>query len=216
MYAVSPYTLNLLQNCPRCFWLSVVKKLVRPSTPMPSIVNRFDGIVKEYFNKYRTMEELPTIITGQVKGRLPHGMPSTLRHVEENRITLWGRPDDYLELEDGATVPFDHKTRAGPPSEVHAAHRLQMDVYSYLVKMNGYKTVNKALIGYYFPSDCELHNGLPISCTVVELTTDPNRVKNLLVKASDVLNGSVPAPGENCGYCRWADQLQYNTERGIA
>jgi len=89
-----------------------------------------------------------------------------------------------------------------------------MDVYSYLVKMNNYTTVNKALIGYYFPTESDLHNGLRISCTVVELTTDPNRVKDLLVKASDVLNGSMPAPGENCGYCQWAEQLRHVACKG--
>jgi hypothetical protein len=175
---------------------------------MPSFVNRFDAIVKNYFDGYRVLGELPPIIAGQIKGKLPQGMPKVLRNEEENGIVVWGKPDDYVKFEGGETVVFDHKTRAESPNNVHPAHQLQMDVYSYLLKMNGYRTTSKALIGYYFPNDSDLHNGLHMSCTVVELTTDPDHVKDLLVRASDVLNGPTPNPGIDCEYCKWISNVQ--------
>ena len=207
MRRLSPSSLNLLENCPRCFWLMMVKKVFRPSFPMPSIVNRFDGIVKNYFDKYRAIGELPPIIAGQIAGKLPQGMPQTLRHEENNKILLWGRPDDYIELVDGLTEPFDHKTRSGPPVDVHPAYRLQLDVYSYLLRTNSYKTTNKALLAYYYPEDSDLHNGMRIGCTVIEVVTNPAHVKDLLIRACDVLDSPMPDPGENCGYCRWVDQM---------
>lgn len=150
--------------------------------------------------------ELPPIIASQIKGRLSQDMPKFLRY-EEDGIVVWGRPDDYLDLEDGATVVYDHKTRAEPPTEIHPSYRLQMDVYSYLLQMNNFRTTNKALIGYYFPADCDLHNGLPISCKVVEVTTNPKEVKILLARARNILDGSIPASAENCKYCQWGDQI---------
>jgi CRISPR/Cas system-associated exonuclease Cas4 (RecB family) len=207
-YSLSPTSLNLFVNCPRCFWLSVAKKVPRPSIPMPSIVNRFDGIVKDYFNRYRALGELPPIIAWQVKGRLPRGMPTSLRHEEDNGVLLLGRPDDYLQLEDGTTVPFDHKTRASPPDGTHPAHRLQLDVYTYLLGKSGYETVDKAYLAYYYPEDSDLHDGMRIGCTVVEVITNPARVQDLLLRACDVLNGPIPDPKTDCKYCKWVSAVQ--------
>lgn len=99
-YQLSASRLNLLEDCPRCFWLSLVKKIKRPQGPIPSIPIKMDSIIKHYFNKYRELGQLPPIIEGKVKGRLAMDMPKTLKHDEGDGITLMGRPDDYLELED--------------------------------------------------------------------------------------------------------------------
>ena len=36
-YKVSPSSLNLMLDCPRCFWLQLVKKERRPPMPFPSL-----------------------------------------------------------------------------------------------------------------------------------------------------------------------------------
>jgi len=35
-YELSPSSLNLLEDCPRCFWLQLVKKIRRPNGAFPS------------------------------------------------------------------------------------------------------------------------------------------------------------------------------------
>ena len=117
-YKLSPSKLNLMEDCPRCFWLAVVKKVDRPSGPMASIVIKMDSIIKHYFDKYREKGELPPIVIGKVRGKLPNNMPKTLYYNEIEGITLMGRPDEYLELEEGYIVPFDHKTKRGSVSEM--------------------------------------------------------------------------------------------------
>lgn len=206
-YNLSASRLNLFQDCPRCFWLAMIKNVKRPSGPMSSIPIKMDSIIKNYFDKYRAIGELPPIIAGQVTGRLPKDMPKTLQHEEDNGILLSGRCDDYIELEDGAMAPFDHKTKSRPPKDIHPAYRLQLDVYSYLMQMNDYKTANKAFLAYYHPDFSDLHNGMRIYCTVIEVITNPDHVQDIMLKARDVLNGSMPEPGENCGYCRWVEKI---------
>ena len=119
---LSPSRLNLLEDCPRCFWLSLVKKIKRPTGPIPSIPIKMDSIIKHYFNRYREQGILPPIIAGQITGRLPEDIPKTLKYEEENGVLLWGRPDDYFELEDGNIVAFDHKTKSKPPEKIHKAY----------------------------------------------------------------------------------------------
>ena len=99
-YKLSPSSLNLLEDCPRCFWLHYNKKIKRPSGPMSSIPIKMDSIIKHYFDRYREKGELPPMIREAVRGKLPEDMPKTLKHNEEHGIILWGRPDEYFELED--------------------------------------------------------------------------------------------------------------------
>jgi hypothetical protein len=167
-----------------------------------------DSIIKKYFNKYRELNELPPILEGKITGRLAVDMPKTLTHEEENGITLTGRPDEYFELEDKSIVAFDHKTKskAPDPEDVHSSYRLQLNVYSYLIKAMGYKTTDKAYLAFYCPDDCELHNGMCIHCTVIEVKTNPTHVKNLVNKAYNVLNGPMPKHSDNCEYCKWKEE----------
>jgi hypothetical protein len=205
-YKLSPSTLNLLEECPRCFWLSLVKKISRPSGPWSSIPIKMDSIIKNYFNKYREKGELPPIIHGRVKGRLAVDMPKTLKFEEENGIILWGRPDEYIELKDKNIVAFDHKTKSKAPETVHPSYHLQLNVYSYLLKVMGYKTTNKAYLAFYHPDDCELHNGMCMNCTVIEVKTNPSHVVELINNAYTVLNGKIPKPGDTCEYCKWREK----------
>ena len=43
---------------------------------------------------------------------------------------------------------------------VHPSYQLQLDVYSFLLKVMGYDTTNKAYLAFYYPDECELHKGI--------------------------------------------------------
>jgi len=174
---------------------------------MSSIPIKMDSIIKNYFNKYREKGELPPIIQGSVKGRLAVDMPKTLKFEEENGIILWGRPDEYIELKDKNIVAFDHKTKSKAPETVHPSYRLQLNVYSYLLKAMGYKTTNKAYLAYYYPDDCELHNGMCMHCTVIEVKTNLLNINELMNKAYKVLNEAMPNHNDNCAFCKWREEI---------
>ena len=204
-YKLSPSNLNLLEDCPRCFWLHMVKKIKRPSGPMSSIPIKMDSIIKHYFDRYREQGKLPPIIQDQINGRLAVNMPKTLKHEEDNGLILQGLPDDYLELKDGSIVAFDHKTKSKAPENVHSAYQLQLNVYSYLLKAMGYRTTNKAFLVYYYPDECDLHNGMPFNCTVIEVKTNQSRVDKMINYAYEILNGKMPDSNKSCEYCNWRE-----------
>ena len=77
-YKLLPSNLNLLNDCPRCFWLKMVKKINRPMDPMSSIPIKMDSIIKHYFNKYRDVGQLPPIIENKVFGWLAVSMPKNI------------------------------------------------------------------------------------------------------------------------------------------
>jgi len=185
----------------------MVKKIYRPYGPMSSIPIKMDSIIKHYFNKYRDLGQLPPIIEGKVTGWLAVGMPKTLKYELNNGITVWGRPDEYLKLDDSCIVVFDHKTKSKAPENVHRSYQLQMDVYSYLLKAMGYETTNKAYLAFYYPDECDLHNGMPFFCKVIEIETNPSRAEKLVDKAFTILNDELPESNENCEYCKWKQEL---------
>ena len=72
--------------------------------------------------------------------------------------------------------------------------------------MMGYKTTNKAYLAYYSPDDCDIHNGMCIICTIIEMKTNPSHAKALVKKAYEVLNSPMPASSDRCQYCKWTDE----------
>jgi hypothetical protein len=120
-----------------------------------------------------------------------------------NGITVWGRPDEYLKLEDGNIVALDHKTKSKAPEKVHSSYQLQLDVYSFLLKKMGYDIISKAYLAFYYPDECDLHEGMPFNCTIIEVKTNHSRVDKLVDKAYLILNGDMPDFNENCEYCNW-------------
>jgi hypothetical protein len=174
---------------------------------MSSIPIKMDSIIKHYFNKYRNLGQLPPIIEGKVSGWLAVGMPKTLKHEMDNGIIIWGRPDEYIKLKDDNIVAVDHKTKSKEPENVHPSYQLQLDVYSYLLKAMGYDTTNKAYLAFYYPDECELHNGMPFNCSVIEVKSNLSRVNKLVNNAYDILNGELPDSNEYCEYCNWNQEI---------
>ena len=62
---LSPSSLNLMAECPRCFWLNKHKVWTRPSTPFPQLPNGMDRVLKSHFDKFRDKGELPPEIKDQ-------------------------------------------------------------------------------------------------------------------------------------------------------
>ncbi len=202
MIKLSPSKLNLFVDCPRCFWLKMNKDVERPGGPMAGVLTKMDSVIKHYFDKYRDGDSLPPIIRGKVDGRLAKNMPKTL-YFNDGDVTVSGVPDDYIEI-DGAVVPLDHKVSRGKSAEeTHRAYILQLDFYCFLIKVNGYKIRNEGYLAYYYPDDCDLHDGVDICCNVVKLRTDPARAKRILDKAVKLLEGDMPKPSAECEFCKY-------------
>ncbi len=52
-YKLSPSSLKLYTDCPRCFWLKHNKNIERPSRPFQSMGSKLDSIIKNHFDNFR-------------------------------------------------------------------------------------------------------------------------------------------------------------------
>ena len=59
IYKFSPSSLNVLKECPRCFWLQFNKNVKRPAGIFPSLPSGMDKILKNHFDSFMEKGELP-------------------------------------------------------------------------------------------------------------------------------------------------------------
>ena len=74
---LSPHTLNIYRECPRCFYLHVHYNIQRPRGPMPSIASGLDSIIKKYFDFYRNLGQLPPFLENKIQGKLIQKLEKT-------------------------------------------------------------------------------------------------------------------------------------------
>ncbi|MBI4598433.1 MAG: PD-(D/E)XK nuclease family protein [Candidatus Omnitrophica bacterium] len=207
MPQLSASTLKLFQECPRCFWLHINKKIERPRGPFPSLPSGIDRVLKGYFETYRKQGALPPLIAGKLSGTLST-TPLTLGFNDPaTRARLWGKLDDCITLSDQRLAPLDHKTRASAPDDLSYSqtyYQFQMDVYTLLLERNGYRTSRSAYVVYYFPIDGTLHNGFPFDVAVHTLATDPESAYDVFAAACRCLASPLPSSSASCAFCRWA------------
>jgi len=207
---LSPHTLNLFIECPRCFYLEVNYKIKRPRGPMASIATGLDSIIKKYFDYYRDNQILPPFLEGKIEGKLiEEKIKKTLYYDINKDFVLFGRLDECIHLNDGTYVPLDHKTRSSPPDKVHPAYQFQMEVYSLLLKGNNYPISNFAYLVYYYPEESKIHNGISFGFDVKKIETDINHAIEIIKNAVETLKEEkIPSNSLECEYCKWFENIK--------
>ena len=208
MPQLSASTLKLFQECPRCFWMHINRKIERPRGPFPSLPSGIDRVLKGYFDTYRKQGTMPPLIQGKLEGRLATNALTLGFNDAEAHARLWGKLDDCVELPDERLAPLDHKTRASAPDDLSYTqkyYQFQMDVYTLLLERNGYRTSRSAYVVYYFPIEGVLHQGFPFGVAVHHVATDPEAAYRVFLGACRTLAGPRPEADAACAFCRWAE-----------
>jgi CRISPR/Cas system-associated exonuclease Cas4 (RecB family) len=208
---LSPSSLNLFLECPRCFWLKVKKELKRPGPPVATIATGLDKVIKEYCHPYRSKGLLPSFLEGKVPGKLMHNFPNKgwLEFVDRKIAAKFGGYlDECLELEGNYYAALDYKTRGSKPQETHPAHQFQMDAYTFLLEANNFPTQRLAYLVYYIPKLLTAGSSVEFEIAVYELKTDPLRAKEIFYQALAVLKGSLPGAAKDCQFCQWTATAQ--------
>jgi len=208
MLKVSPSSLNLFMECPRCFWLYLNKEIKRPGPPVASITSGIDRVIKEYLNEFRSKNTLPPYLQDKLKGKLMSNFPKRgwLEYTDkELDARLGGFLDECIESEDKYYAVLDHKTRGSIPDSVHQAYQLQMDVYTLLLEENGFPTRKNAYLAYYIPK--KIISGLDFQFDIFlkEIKTDPKRAREIFKEGISCLRSPLPPRKDSCAFCKWLD-----------
>ena len=218
---LSPNSLNLYYECPLCFWLDKKQGIKRPQ-PYPYALNAaVDLLLKQEFDKYRKKRELHPLL---VAHNIPAKLFSNQELLDEWRsnfkgiryydptleATLFGAVDDILEFSDGKLAPLDYKSTGSKVPTVYDRFQLQMDIYTFLLEKNGYKTVKKGCLAFYVvDKENGFNDKLPFKKEIQVIDTDPSYVQGLFEEAVALLRGLAPSShSTDCQYGRWFKEVK--------
>jgi hypothetical protein len=212
MFKLSPSSISLMEECPRCFWLDKHEIWKRPMSIFPSLPSGMDSILKIHFDKFRDKKELPPELCNkgecnkmklfddiQLLNEWRDNRQGIKWQDEEGNI-LMGAVDNILE-KNGKLIVLDYKTRGFPLKEdTHKYYQNQMDIYTFLLQKNKLETEDYALLLFYIPKEVAKTGEIIFDTSLIKLKVDVKNADYLFKKAIKVLNSDCPED-----FCEWCE-----------
>ena len=221
LYKISPSSLNLMLECPKCFWLQLVKKEKRPDTPFPSLPSGMDKVLKEHCDRFMEKGELPPELREQEcandgcklfndKEKLKIWR-SNFKGIEitdkSSNILLHGAIDNILK-KGKKLIVLDYKTRGFPVKEdTHKHYINQMDLYNFLLRENDYETEDYTYLLFYHPNRVNETGEVVFNTDLIKIKTDPKRGEKVFKQATKILQGNEPKASKECGFCKLRGEI---------
>lgn len=217
---LSPSTLNLFLDCPRCFWLDKVKGIKRPRGIFPSLPSGMDREIKNHFDIYRSKKSLPPELSSsdfagillyddQAQLERWRNWRTGLEYKDADGNILSGALDDLL-VKDDLYIPFDYKTK-GSPTTVEDAQKYyqnQLDCYALMLDSNGFKSAGFGFLLYYSPKLVTENGSVAFQTQPIKIETKVERAKATTARAINLMKGPIPAVNFNCEYCAWITKMR--------
>ena len=219
-YKLSPSMLTFAwDECPRCFYLRVVRGIDRPSMAFPKVFTRIDSLMKNLFAGKPTSAIDPDLPPGRVamQGKWVTSAPIEFPGVEAS-CYIKGAFDSVLAFDDGCYAVMDFKTST--PSRQHVAfYGRQLSAYAYALEHPAagalqLSPVSKLGLLYLDPVDIEHgadHKRIVYGGEVTwqELPKDEEKFLKFLRGVLEVLSQAEPPPAsESCGFCAYREEAR--------
>lgn len=213
-FRLSPSSLNLMKECPRCFWLSQHRVWKRPVGIFPSLPNGMDRILKEHFNRFRDKNQLPPELCEQdscsdmklfpdkEKLKVWQNNWKGVSFTDKKGNELHGAVDNIL-VKGNKLIVLDYKTRGYPLKEDTAEHyRLQQNIYNFLLRKNGYQTENYFFLLFYVPNEVTPTGEVIFDTELIKMKVDVKMAEQIWEKAIELLNSECPQKA-----CEWCERF---------
>ncbi len=218
---LSPSSINLMLDCPRCFWLSLVKNVKRPEGIFPSLPSGMDKILKEHFDRFMEKGEFPPELIGK------DGIDGCKLFSDKEKLSIWRnnfKGLQYLDKKSGVLlrgaidnllvkgkkfIVLDYKTRGFPLKEdTHKHYQTQMDLYNFLLRKNGHETEDYTYVLFYYPDKVAETGDVIFETKLIKMPTDPKRGEKIFETAIEILKmEKSPKPNKECGFCAWHEKV---------
>lgn len=170
-----------------------------------------DRILKEHFDRFMERGALPPELRS-LKGYTLFDDKELLRVWRNNLkgiayldaktgVLLHGAVDNIL-VKGTKLVVLDYKTRGFPLKEdTHEHYQLQMDLYTFLLRKNGYKTEDYSYLLFYYPNSVLETGEVVFDTKLIKMKVDVAHGEKVFLEAIQILKGEEPESGEECGWC---------------
>ena len=214
-YKLSPSSLSLMEECPRCFWLTLHGKWKRPQGIFPSLPSGMDKILKEHFNHFRDKNELPPeicenshcrnlrLFDDKEKLKIWQSNLKGIRYEDEEGNILHGAIDNIL-VNGKNLIVLDYKTRGYTLKEdTHEHYQNQLDIYNFLLRKNGYDTEDYSFLLFYIPNRVNNTGEVVFDTNLVKVKTNSGNGEKVFKKGLRLLNEDIPT--NRCKWCEGID-----------
>jgi len=216
-YKLSPSSLSLMEECPRCFWLHHNKDKKRPAGIFPSLPSGMDSILKIHFDKFMEKNQLPPelkenpeckgckLFDDKEKLRAWRNNLKGISWTDKEGNLLHGAVDNLL-VKGKKIIVLDYKTRGFPLKDDTAEHyQNQLNIYNFLLRKNGYETEDYAFLLFYVPKEVAETGEVIFNTHLIKMKTDVDEAEKLWKKALKLLNSPCPKKheeeAEKCAWC---------------
>ncbi len=126
----------------------------------------------------------------------------------KKEMFFFGAVDDIL-VKDGKLIVLDYKTRGFPLKEDTAEHyQDQLDVYTYLLRKNGFETEDYGYLIFYYPKEVNEHGDVVLDSELVKMETSMKNAEEMIKHALKIIKmKELPEKGEECEFCKWVEKL---------
>ncbi len=211
-FKLSPSSLGLMKECPRCFWLTQHKVWKRPSGVFPSLPSGMDAILKTHFNKFMEKGILPPELCNNnhcenMKLFNNHELLAIWRsnfkgivYEDKQGNILRGAVDNIL-MKGKKLIVLDYKTRGYELKEdTHQYYQDQLDIYNFLLRKSGYETEDYAFLLFYVPKEVMPTGEVIFDTTLKKMKINIKNAEDIFKKAIKLLNSDCPEKS-----CEWCD-----------
>lgn len=221
-FALSRTKIDLFLNCPRCFYLDRKLGVERPPGFPFSLNSAVDHLLKLEFDIHRANGTKHPLIEkyGIDAQPVAHEDLDKWRHNftgvrylhKPTNLVIFGAIDDLWINSKGEYIVVDYKSTSKDADiteldkDWQIGYKRQMEVYQWLLRQNGYKVSDTGYFVYCNGrKDRAAFDGkLEFDVTLIPYEGDDSWVEKTIVKAHKCLNSDqIPAPGEDCDYCRY-------------
>jgi len=211
-FKLSPSALNLMKECPRCFWLTQHGVWRRPNGIFPSLPSGMDRILKAHFDKFMEKGLLPPELceNGECSGMRLFSDKEKLKAWQSNfkgivfkdkKGNILKGAIDNLLIRDNKGIVLDYKTRGYKLKEDTAAHyQNQLDIYNFLLRKNGYATEDFAFLLFYVPKEVMATGEIIFDTELVKMKVDVKNAEKIWQDALKLLDEDCPKKS-----CEWCD-----------
>lgn len=218
MIKLSRSKLELLFECPRCFWLYAGKGIARPFGAPYTINNAVDFLLKEEFDVHRKNGTAHWLIKREGIDAIPfmhedidkwrHNFTGIQYHHKKTDCLVFGAVDDVWVDSKGSLIVVDYKASGAKEGELYDSYKRQMEIYQWLLRQNGFTVLKR---GYFVYCRVNKDNGfakgkLSFDIKVQPYDGDDSWVEGKILEARKILDGKIPDSSEECSYCSYVNK----------
>ncbi len=225
-FKLSRSKIDSFLNCPRCFYIDRRLGVGKPPGFPFSLNSAVDSLLKKEFDIHRAKGTIHPLMEKYGIDAIPfkhkdidewrENFVGVRHHHKQSNFIVTGAVDDVWVTSSGELIVVDYKATSKDgelslDADWQIAYKRQMEIYQWLLKMNGHKVSDTGYFVYCNgKKDKTTFDGkLEFDVVVLPYKGDSSWVEGTLMDARKCLcEGNIPNSDPECDYCNYRKAIR--------